>query len=103
MFFGTVIGTIWATRKDESMRSFKLQIVQPIDARRRPAGDPIVAVDTVGAGTGETVFYITAREATIPLPSEFAPVDASIVGIVDRIDLSVTHGDAASAGESKRR
>ncbi|HUN66404.1 MAG TPA: EutN/CcmL family microcompartment protein [Bacteroidota bacterium] len=87
MFFGRVIGTIWATRKDEAMRSYKLQIVQPIDGNRRPAGDPIVAVDTVGAGPGETVLYITAREATIPLPVEFAPVDASIVGIVDRIDM----------------
>lgn len=103
MFFGRVIGTIWATRKDESLKSFKLQIVEPIDAHRQSAGDPIVAVDTIGAGPGETVFYITAREATIPLPVEFAPVDASIVGIVDRIDVSVTHGPAAPAGRHKRR
>jgi ethanolamine utilization protein EutN len=47
----------------------------------------MIAVDTVGAGQGETVFYITSREAVIPLPVEMAPVDASIVGIVDRIDL----------------
>lgn len=51
-------------------------------------GDPLVAVDTVGAGAGETVFYISSREATIPLRPEMTPVDASIVGIVDRIDLS---------------
>jgi ethanolamine utilization protein EutN len=70
------------------LRNFKLQFVQPITARRENAGSPIVAVDTVGAGPGETVFYITAREAVIPLPVETAPVDASIVGIVDRIDLA---------------
>lgn len=87
MFFGKVIGTIWATRKDESFKSFKLQLVQPITAKREKAGAPIIAVDTVGAGPGETVFYITAREAVIPLPVEMSPVDASIVGIVDRIDL----------------
>lgn len=87
MFFGKVIGTIWATRKDESLKSFKLQFVQPLDAHRSEVCTPIVAVDTVGAGPGETVFYITAREAVIPLPVEMAPVDASIVGIVDRIDL----------------
>ena len=87
MFFGKVIGTVWATRKDENLRSFKLQFVQPLNAHRDPVGDPIVAVDTVGAGVGETIMYITAREATIPLPVEMAPVDASIVGIVDRIDL----------------
>ncbi len=88
MFFGKVIGTIWATRKDESLRSFKLQLVQPITAKRENAGTPIMAVDTVGAGPGETVFYITAREAVIPLSVEMSPVDASIVGIVDRIDLT---------------
>jgi ethanolamine utilization protein EutN len=43
----------------------------------------------VGAGVGETVMYITAREATIPLPVEMAPVDASIVGIIDRIDTEI--------------
>lgn len=87
MFFAKVIGTVWATRKDENLRQFKLQFIQPLNAQREIAGDPIVAVDTVGAGPGEIVIYITAREATIPLPVEIAPVDASIVGIVDRIDL----------------
>lgn len=86
MFFATVIGTIWATRKDESLESLKLQCIQPIDADRKHVGDPIIAVDTVGAGAGETVLYITSREATIPLPVAMAPVDASIIGIVDRID-----------------
>ena len=93
MFFAKVIGTVWATRKDENLLNFKLQFIQPINAYREDVGDPIVAVDTVGAGPGETVFYITAREATIPLPVEMAPVDASIVGIVDRID--VESGSAA--------
>ncbi len=88
MYFARVIGTVWATRKDEHLQNFKLQFIQPIDASRASVGDPIVAVDTVGAGPGETVLYITAREATIPLPTEMAPVDASIVGIVDRIDAA---------------
>ncbi|MBI3195692.1 MAG: EutN/CcmL family microcompartment protein [Ignavibacteriae bacterium] len=87
MFFGKVIGTVWATRKDESLIGTKLQLVQPLNAKRQHAGDPIIAVDTVGAGQGETVFYITSREATSPLRVEMAPVDASIVGIVDKIDL----------------
>ncbi|MBI3005859.1 MAG: EutN/CcmL family microcompartment protein [Ignavibacteriales bacterium] len=87
MFFAHVIGTIWATRKDENLKSFKLQLLQPITAKREKAGPPIIAVDTVGAGPGETVYYITAREAVIPLPVRMAPVDASIVGIVDRIDI----------------
>jgi ethanolamine utilization protein EutN len=88
MFLARVIGTVWATRKDEHLKGFKLQFIQPIDRRRNDVGDPIVAVDPVGAGAGETVMYITAREAVIPLPVDEAPVDASIVGIVDRIDIS---------------
>jgi ethanolamine utilization protein EutN len=87
MFFAKVIGTIWATRKDPHMVGFKLQFIQPLNANREKAGDPIVAVDTVQAGPGDTVYYITAREATIPLPAEMAPVDATILGIVDRIDV----------------
>jgi ethanolamine utilization protein EutN len=87
VFFAQVIGTLWATKKDENMRGFTLQLIQPLNAKREQAGAPIIAVDTVGAGQGETVFYITSREAVIPLPVEMAPVDASIVGIVDRIDL----------------
>jgi len=87
VFFAKVIGTLWATQKDESMKSFKLQIIQPLNAKREQVGSPIIAVDTVGAGQGETVVYITSREAVIPLPVEMTPVDASIVGIVDRIDL----------------
>ena len=92
MFFAKVIGTVWATRKDEHLQNFKLQFIQPLNAHRDYVGDPIVAVDTIGAGTGETVMYITAREATIPLPVEMAPVDASIIGIVDRIDSEESGG-----------
>ena len=61
-------------------------IVQPMNAELEKSGDPIVAVDTVGSGPGETVYYITASESVIPLPVDMAPVDASIVGIVDTIN-----------------
>ncbi len=90
MFLAKVIGTVWATRKDDHLTNFKMQFIQPLTAAGGKVGDPIVAVDTVGAGPGEIVFYITAREATIPLPVDMAPVDASIVGIVERIDLERT-------------
>jgi ethanolamine utilization protein EutN len=89
MFFAEVIGTIWATRKDVNLTSFKLQLIQPLNAKREKTGAALVAVDTIGAGVGETVFYISATEAVIPLPVDLAPVDASIVGIVDRIDLEI--------------
>ncbi len=87
MNLAKVIGTIWATVKDENLVGAKMQIIQPLDHNEKKVGDPVVAVDTIGAGPGEIVYYTTAREATIPYPTRIAPIDASIVGIVDRIDI----------------
>lgn len=86
MFLGKVIGNVWATRKYSALDSFKMMFVQPINYEHRETGEPIIAVDTVGAGPGEIIIYITASEAVIPLPVDMAPVDASIVGIVDTIN-----------------
>ena len=87
MFLGKVIGNIWATQKYEALKGFKMLLIQPLNADYKKIGEPIIAVDTVGAGSGEIIFYITASEAVIPLPVDFAPVDASIVGIVDSINI----------------
>jgi ethanolamine utilization protein EutN len=86
LFLGKVIGNIWATRKYSALNNFKLMFVQPINSENNRTGEPIIAVDTVGAGPGEIIIYITASEAVIPLPVDMAPVDASIVGIVDTIN-----------------
>ncbi|MHC1737103.1 MAG: EutN/CcmL family microcompartment protein [Ignavibacteriaceae bacterium] len=87
MYIGRVTGNIWATRKYESIHSFKLMLVEPLTADLEICGEPFIAVDTVGAGPGELVLYITASEAVIPLPVDMAPVDASIVGIIDSINV----------------
>ena len=87
MYLGRVIGTIWATRQYETLAGYKMLFVQPINAEYKNLGGPIVALDTVGAGPGEIVFYVTASEAVIPLDVDMAPTDASIVGIVDSINV----------------
>lgn len=87
MYLGKVIGNVWATQKYDSLKSFKLMFIQPMNGKNEYTGDPLVAVDTVGAGPGEIVYYITSSEAVIPMNVEMAPVDASIVGIVDSINL----------------
>lgn len=87
MNLAKVIGTVWATQKDENLVGAKMQIIQPLDHFENKVGEPIVAVDTVGAGPGEVVYFVTAREATIPYPTRIAPIDAAIVGIVDWIDV----------------
>ncbi len=87
MNLARVIGTVWATQKDVSLVGAKLLIIQPVDHDEQKTGGPIIAVDTEGAGTGELVYYVTAREATMPCPADLTPIDAAIVGIVDRIDI----------------
>lgn len=87
MYLGKVIGTIWATRKYDTVTGYKMQFVQPINGELQKLGEPIIALDTVGAGPGEIIYYVTASEAVIPLDVDMAPVDASIVGIVDYVNL----------------
>jgi microcompartment protein CcmK/EutM len=83
MQLARVIGEVVATRKDDNLVGLKLLIVQPLAADRSPAGKPIVAVDSVGAGTGEDVFFVRGKEASFPFHPSEPPVDAGIVGIVD--------------------
>ncbi len=87
MYLGQVIGTIWATRKYEAVNGYKMLFVQPINSLLEKNGEPLIALDTVGAGAGEIIFYVTASEAVIPLDVDMAPVDATIVGIVDSINV----------------
>ena len=87
MQLAKVIGDIVTTRKDENLVGIKLLIVQPLTPERQPAGKPIVAVDAVGAGVGEEVFFVRGKEASFPFYPTEVPADAGIVGIVDRWDL----------------
>jgi ethanolamine utilization protein EutN len=87
MHLARVIGDVVVTRKDEHLVGIKLLVLQPLTPGRQNAGRTLVAVDAVGAGVGEEVFFVRGREAAFPfLPAE-PPVDASIVGIVDHWDL----------------
>lgn len=87
MNLARVIGNIWATRKYETLQGKKLMLIQPLDSDLTPTGSPLAAVDTVRAGPGELVCYITSREAILPLDNDVTPVDCALVGIVDRVDL----------------
>jgi ethanolamine utilization protein EutN len=87
MHLARVIGDVVATRKDEQLTGIKLLIVQPLAPDRQPAGRPLVAVDAVGAGVGEEVFFVRGKEASFPFYPAEPPVDAGIVGIVDHWDV----------------
>ena len=87
MQIARVIGDVVMSVKDENLVGIKLLLVQPLTPAREPAGRPIVAVDSVGAGVGEEVFFVRGKEASFPFYPAEPPVDAGIVGIVDHWDL----------------
>ncbi|HET9191920.1 MAG TPA: EutN/CcmL family microcompartment protein [Vicinamibacterales bacterium] len=87
MQLATVIGDVVVTRKDDNLQGRTLLILQPIGADGKPAGRTLVAVDAVGAGVGETVFFVRGKEASFPFHPAEVPADAGVVGIVDHWDV----------------
>lgn len=88
MMLARVIGTVVASRKDAGLGGSTLLLVQPLGTDGQPSGKPIVAVDSVGCGVTEQVFYVKGREAAVPFLPREVPTDAAIVGIVDHWNLS---------------
>jgi ethanolamine utilization protein EutN len=87
MLLAKVVGTVVATRKDERLVSAKLLVSRPIDPTGKPEGSYLVAVDTVDAGVGETVLIVSGSSARMASGLKDCPVDAAIVGVIDRIDI----------------
>ena len=87
MQLARVIGDVVATHKDSNFNGTTLLLVQPIDASGADVGRPLVAVDSVGAGVGETVFFVRGKEASFPFHPVAVPTDAGVVGIVDHWDI----------------
>ena len=87
MKIGRVIGTLVATRKDESLVGSKLMITQPLDLDYKPLGEPMIMVDTVGAGIGEVIIYSEGTASRNAAGKPDAAIDAAIVGIVDNLDV----------------
>jgi microcompartment protein CcmK/EutM len=83
MQLARVVGDVVATRKDPNLTGIKLLIVQPIAPDGSATGRTLVALDSIGAGAGEHVFFVRGREAAYPFYPVEAPSDATIVGIVD--------------------
>lgn len=87
MLLGRVVGCVWSTIKDRGLEGQRLLIVQPLTPELKPAGKKLICADWTGAGAGELVYWARSKEASYPfLPAE-VPVDSTIVGIVDSVDL----------------
>jgi ethanolamine utilization protein EutN len=87
MQLGRVIGNVVCTIKSPALVGQRLLIVQPIDVNGREVGRALIALDSVGSGAGETVYWCRGREASFPfLPAE-VPTETTIVGIVDAVNI----------------
>jgi microcompartment protein CcmK/EutM len=82
-----VIGEVVATMKDQNLTGMKLLVLQPLSAAGEAAGRTLVALDSVGAGVGENVFFVRGREAAFPFYPGEPPTDAAVIGIVDYWDV----------------
>jgi microcompartment protein CcmK/EutM len=87
MMLGRVIGRLWATVKTQGLEGQRMLIIQPVTPEQTDTAKPLICVDAVGAGAGELVYWCRGRESSFPfLPGE-VPTDATVVGIVDELNV----------------
>jgi microcompartment protein CcmK/EutM len=90
MHYAIVKGSVVASQKVKDLRGIALKVLLPTNEKREPVGDPIVAIDAIGARPGDWVMWVGKREASLAIPgaplTNNYPVDAAVTGIID--DLS---------------
>jgi microcompartment protein CcmK/EutM len=87
MNFAKVVGTAIISRKTKNLLGNKFLILEYLDIDSVGTSEYVVAVDTVKAGIGDLVSFISSKEASFSLDQSFAPVDAAVIGIIDRVYL----------------
>ena len=87
MQLARVLGEVVSIMKDPNLTGLKMLVLQPLAASGEAAGRTLVALDSVGAGVGENVFFVRGREAAFPFYPAEPPADATVIGIVDHWDL----------------
>lgn len=87
MHIGEVVGSVWATRKAESVRALKMLLVRPLDGDLKRTAELWVAADVVDAGVGDRVIVVVGRAARLAVGNDAAAVSAAVVGVVDSLDL----------------
>ena len=83
MQIARVIGNVVSTMKNHALDGRKILVVQTLDADLNPKGKPMLALDAIGAGVGELVFWCRGKEASFPFKRDETPTDCTIVGIID--------------------
>ena len=98
MLLGRVIGTVWATRKDESLEGLRLLVVEEVAVDLPPKGGTLIAVDSVQAGVGELVLVARGSSARQTRVTKDRPVDAVIMASVDNLELQTDEELEATYG-----
>lgn len=93
MILGKVIGRVVLSEMEETLKNMKLLIVQPLNEKQIPAGDPLIAIDMIGAGSGEVILMVKGKESVGSLPEPHPPADYGINAIVDDIYYIKSKGD----------
>lgn len=98
MQIARVVGNVVATVKNGGLEARKLMVIQSLDDRLQPTGRALVAIDSVGCGIGELVFWCRGKEASFPFEGSEVPTDCTIVGIIDSEEhvRSLRHGEVRS-------
>src|SRR5713226_1777245 len=101
MFLGKVIGTVWSTKKKPDLEGVRLLVENKLDQDKHPTKIVFVVADRLGAGTGETLMCAFVKAARTAIGNQDMSIEAAVVGIVDRVDLTDTESEdlreAASA------
>lgn len=93
MFLGKVIGTVWSTKKTPDLEGVRFLVVHPYDLDHEPTKNVVVVADRLGAGTGETVMCAYGKAARSAIGNQDMSIEAAVVGIVDRVDLTDTKSE----------
>src|SRR5438034_11618444 len=93
MFLAKVIGTVWSTKKTPDLEGVRFLVVHPYDLDHEPTKNIVVVADRLGAGTGETVMCAFGKAARTAIGNQEMAIEAAVVGIVDRVDLTETLSD----------
>lgn len=88
MEIGRVIGSVWATKKDEKLNGQKLLVLKLLLDNEKEKDDIIVASDIVGAGVGDLVLISRGGAARLATGNPMAPIDVAIVGIIDKVEVT---------------
>jgi len=93
MFLGKVVGTVWSTKKSPDLEGVRFLIVHPYDLDKEPTKNIVVVADRMGAGTGEIVMCAYGKAARTAIGNQDMAIEAAVVAIVDRVDLTETLSD----------